>query len=148
MRHFCEYTHQVEYACCVVVVRVVSCVLISPLQDKRIKLENNGYRLLVLKQPFSHMHQIRWLPRREAWGFDESKFIWGNELFPPGRRRWWEFAVSDQTSGSGGRGGEVRISNLTFEVAFPFSVTAPYVISRKCVWTGDICTHVTGRPEI
>ena len=29
--------------------------------------------------------------------------------------------------------GEVRISNLTFEVAFPFSVTAPYAISRKCV---------------
>ena len=52
MRHFCEYTHQVEYVCYVVVVRVVSCVLISPLQDKRIKLENNGYRLLVLKQPF------------------------------------------------------------------------------------------------
>lgn len=27
----------------------------------------------------------------------------------------------------------VRIINLTFEVAFPFSVTAPYAISRKCV---------------
>ena len=52
MRHFCEYTHQVEYACYVVVVRVVSCVPKLPFQDKRIKLENNGYRLLVLKQPF------------------------------------------------------------------------------------------------
>ena len=52
MRHFREYTQQVEYACYVVVVRLVSCVLILPFQDKGIKLENNGYRLLVLKQPF------------------------------------------------------------------------------------------------
>lgn len=43
---------EVEYACYVVVVRLVSCVPKLPFQDKRIKLKNNGYRLPVLKQPF------------------------------------------------------------------------------------------------